>query len=146
MRRRRILLLIGAVLFMGGGVFMFVSVLFAHQGLTVIEPVVCPPGSTITAEDVRIPSYGTNVNLYCVDAAGNRTDAFLPVMILMMGTFFVGVACLVLGVTVGRKRKRAGSGDDALGPKLRSLQSALDDGLITQAEFDRKRQALINDF
>jgi hypothetical protein len=125
----------------------------------VYEPYVCNEGETLETRS-HSTSDGTATNLYCVDREGVAKDVTVKFLIPFMAIIFG--APLLIGALVKKTSKSTPSplaapvfnqatnrpdkeGDgESLMDKLKSLQQAHTMGLITEKEYEKTKQELLD--
>lgn len=125
--------------------------------LSPIEPLLCPEGSHISTGSR--PGQ-TSINLFCRAPDGRVVEdiqwkVLIPLFILCFGGIalsraaYTGRANQALPVPMPTPYTRTddpSEDPEAVAKKLQRLKTALDAGLITQTEYDAKRQEILDDY
>ncbi len=159
--RRFLIVMLSLVIAIDVG-FLVITV-FVPNLLMPFNSWLCPAGTSIDTEDYPTGPGETSIEFVCRDADGIIEEnvsgkLMLPFFVIMFGSI---VPLIILSAFSKRRSpsvaqqvissvKQAPSPYDddpeLLSEKLQQLQSALDMGLITQQEYERKRQEIINSF
>jgi hypothetical protein len=125
----------------------------------VYEPYVCNEGETLETRS-RETSDGTSTNLYCVDREGVAKDVTVKLLIPFMAIIF-GAPFLIALVAKGSSKSapspiaapvfnqatnqpdKEGDGETLM-DKLKSLQQAHTMGLITEKDYEKAKQELLD--
>lgn len=162
----RKLLIFLAVLCIVLGPVMLVTVLSPlTQGI--YEPLICPEGSELVTETtVQQDLRGTVIGFtpICTSPNGESVDVTGKMFIGFCGAPLIGGLLLVLGMSGGGKqptpttyvttgmpvdtispspRPRV-SGGSSLSERLKELEAAYDEGLLTRDEYEEQRQRLLD--
>jgi hypothetical protein len=133
----------------------------------IYEPLLCPEGSEIgtdTATQTDLRGTVTAFYLVCTGPDGKRDDVTGKLFIGLCGAPLIGGLLLVLGLSGGGKqptpttyvttgtpidtispspRPRV-SGGSSLSDRLRELEAAYDEGLLTRDEYEEQKQRLLD--
>ncbi len=159
--RRFLIILVWLVLVTSIG--LFVMTLFVPDLLKPFNSLLCAEGTSIDTNSYQSGPGETSIDFVCRDVDGIIVEYVSgKLMAPFFAVMFGGAVLLVILSAFGKRRspsvaqqvissvKQAKSpyNDDPelLSEKLQQLQSALDMGLITQEEYERKRREIIDSF
>jgi hypothetical protein len=154
---QRILLYLIVMLFVAGFAVAFVP--FLVPGVAqALDPLICPGDETIALHQQSAARGGVNITFRCVDAEGNsREVGFAPYLILFTAWCWLPLIPGVLWVVSVRLQgdqspqtaspaisTAARKANSTLTEKLQQLEDAYKAGLITQEQYEKSKQDLLD--
>jgi hypothetical protein len=126
------------------------------QAAILAEPLLCPGGVMTTESETFYPEPGRTVisrYFFCTDEGGTRRE--LSTLLTVGACTAMGFlpALLVVGIFMGRAKAEFIPGDTlpgvsqsegTLADRMKELAAARDSGLITEEDFERKKQEMLD--
>jgi hypothetical protein len=163
---RRLLFFLAAICIVLGPVILVTGLLPITQGI--YEPLVCPEGSKVgtqtTSSHYAMQGNVTTFDLICTYPNGQSVNVSHKLLFGFCGAPLIGVLLIVLA-TIGRGSQPIpvppgaapmppavvsaqptpeGAGSSSLSDRLRELETAFNEGLLTQDEYEEQRKRLLD--
>jgi hypothetical protein len=160
----KLLRFIALLLVLAGPVFLITSLMRSTQGI--YESYYCPEGTEIGTETVvqnDVRGNTTGFYITCYDKNGRGTDVSPKVLVGFCGAPIIGGVLLGLSLLGGgsssttvptgttpdlsgksHSQPATGDKDASLSDRLKQLEDAYREGLLTQSEFEEQKQRLLD--
>lgn len=164
MRRR--LSFLAVICIVLGPVILITGLLRITQGI--YEPLVCPEGSKVgtetTSTHYEMQGNTTSFDLMCTYPDGRSVNVTPKLLVGFCGAPLIGVLLFILAMrgsgsqpvpvspagapmppaVVSAQPAAEGAGSSSLSDRLRDLETAFNEGLLTQDEYEEQRKRLLD--